>query len=418
MKKTLCFFLLAALVLLSAVLLSSCSGGGEEEENAAGTVTLYVYNWGEYISDGSEDSLNSNKAFEQYFNENLSSKYGCKVKVNYSTYSSNEDMYAKISSGAVKYDVIVPSDYMIERMINEGLLRELDFGRIANYETNIIERFKNPDYDPENKYSVPYSYGMVGIIYNTSIVDEDDENVGSWKLMFDEDTPYRGDILQFNNPRDAFGTAQYYLGYDVNGTDPDEWRAALELLKAQKDIVKGYVMDEIYNMMESGSAAVAAYYAGDFLTMYEENEDLEFYYPKEGTNFYVDAFCVPYNSQNPEIAEEYINFMLSEEPAVANAEATYYASPNSTVIESDEYKEYMNSIKDDAFEILYGSEDVTTSTYKNLSADGLSQMNDLWEELKVESSIGVGIYIFCGVIIAVIVGFTVFFLVRKRIRRI
>ena len=418
MKKTLCFFLLAALVLLSAVLLSSCSGGGEEEENAAGTVTLYVYNWGEYISDGSEDSLNSNKAFEQYFNENLSSKYGCKVKVNYSTYSSNEDMYAKISSGAVKYDVIVPSDYMIERMINEGLLRQLDFGRIANYETNIIERFKNPDYDPENKYSVPYSYGMVGIIYNTSIVDEDDENVGSWKLMFDEDTPYRGDILQFNNPRDAFGTAQYYLGYDVNGTDPDEWRAALELLKAQKDIVKGYVMDEIYNMMESGSAAVAAYYAGDFLTMYEENEDLEFYYPKEGTNFYVDAFCVPYNSQNPEIAEEYINFMLSEEPAVANAEATYYASPNSTVIESDEYKEYMNSIKDDAFEILYGSEDVTTSTYKNLSADGLSQMNDLWEELKVESSIGVGIYIFCGVIIAVIVGFTVFFLVRKRIRRI
>ena len=345
------------------------------------------------------------------------------MKVNYSTYSSNEDMYAKVSSGAVAYDVIIPSDYMIERMAEEGLLHPLNFDNIPNFEENILDEFKNPEYDPENRYSVPYCYGMVGIIYNANVVDEDDPDIGSWKLMFNEDSPYRHDILQFNNSRDAFGTAQYYLGFDVNDENPENWRAALELLKKQKSIVQGYVMDEIFNKMKSGSAAISAYYAGDYLSMYEdEDEDveLEFFYPREGTNYYVDAFCVPYNSAHPELAEAYINYMLSEEPAVANAEYTYYASPNKLVLESEEYIECMSEIKENAMEILYGEpeEGYLKTTYRNLSPEGIAQMNNLWEELKVESSVGTAIYVICIVILAVILGFTLFFVIRKRIRAI
>ena len=416
------FALLLALLFLALPLLVACEASdeeGEEDKPVEGTVTLYVYNWGEYISDGSEDSLDSNAAFEEYFNENLAGEFGFNVKVNYSTFSSVEDMYARIASGAFAYDVIVPSDYMIERMINEGLLRKLNFDNIPEFE-NIDPAFQNLDYDPTNEYTVPYSYGMIGVIYNTSIVDEENEDIGSWRLMFNPETEHAGDILQFNNPRDAFGTALYYLGYDVNDTTPEHWNEALALLKEQKNIVQGYVMDEIFNKMESGSAAIAAYYAGDFLSMYESNEDLEFFYPAEGTNYYVDAFCIPHNSQHPEVAEAYINFMLTEEPAVANAEATYYASPNLVVRESEEYQECMNEIKEDAMDILYGtpSEDYLTIAYRNLDDDGLAMLNDLWEELKVESSISTTIYVMCAVIIGVVLGFAIFFWIRRRIRAI
>ena len=420
------------LLLLLSLSLFACSAESEEEgeeEAPKGTVTLYVYNWGEYMADGSiydettgERYPDVNKDFEDWYYET----YHRRVKVNYSTYSSNEDMYAKIKSGAVKYDVVVPSDYMIERMINEELLRPLNFENIPDFEENILDEFKNPSYDPENAYSVPYAYGMVGIIYNTETVDEDDEDLGSWRLMFNEDTPYSKDILQFNNPRDAFGTALYYLGYDVNDATEEQWREALELLKTQKNILQGYVMDEIFNKMKSGSSAIAAYYAGDYLSMYEDNDSLEFFYPKEGTNYYVDAFCVPYNSPNPDIAEAYINFMINEDPAVANAEYNYYASPNKLVRESEEYQECMADVKDNAYEILYPDssesfedyDSYVKTMYKDLGEEGLTRMNDYWEELKVESSINAGIYIICGVIVAVIVGFTVYFLVRKRIRAI
>lgn len=382
------------------------------------TRTLYVYNWGEYISDGSEGCMDVNAEFETYFNENLASKYGFYIKVNYSTYSSNEDMYAKISSGAVAYDVIIPSDYMIERMISENLLRPLNYDNIPNY-VNILDEFRGLDYDPEDKYSVPYSYGMIGVIYNTTVVDENDPDIGSWKLMFNNDSPYKGDILQFNNSRDGFGTALYYLGYDVNNTTREHWQEALDLLKQQKEIVQGYVMDEIFNKMKSGSAAISSYYAGDYLTMYEDNEDLEFFYPSEGTNYYVDAFCIPYNSQNPELAEEYINYMISEEPAVANAEYTYYASPNRAVIESEEYIECMTEIKENAIEILYGkpSEDYIMTAYRNLDADGLDMMNEMWEELKIESSISSTIYIICLCIVLLIAAWAIWLSARNRYRR-
>ena len=195
MKRIVAF---AALVLLLACMWIPAAGVVSYAEEVRETVTLYVYNWGEYISDGSEDCMDVNAEFENYFNENLAQEFGYKVRVNYSTYSSNEDMYAKVSSGAVAYDVIIPSDYMIERMAKEGLLHPLNFDNIPNFEENILDEFKNPEYDPENRYSVPYCYGMVGIIYNANVVDEDDPDIGSWKLMFNEDSPYRHDILQLS----------------------------------------------------------------------------------------------------------------------------------------------------------------------------------------------------------------------------
>ena len=337
-KQAVAILLVFVLIIPMCLCFVSC----DEETGNGDVTTLYVYNWGEYMSDGSEGSIDVNEEFEKWYYDT----YGERVEVNMSTYSSNEDMYAKLSSGSVNYDVIFPSDYMIERLIQEDMICKLDYTNIPNAQ-NILPDFLGDSaiydyYDKGNVYSVPYFYGMIGIIYNTTMVPEDDENIGSWKLMWDED--YKGNILQFNNSRDALGTAQYLLGIDVNTDDEAEWRRALAKLKEQKDIVQGYVMDEIFNKMENGSAAISAYYAGDFLSMYEENNDLEFFYPKEGTNLYIDAMCVPKDSQNKLIAERYINFMLSVDeeygaPAIANAEYTYYASPNKLVVENPDYIE-------------------------------------------------------------------------------
>ena len=407
--RRLASLLLALLLLALPVLgLTSC------DKASGGTVTLYVYNWGEYMSDGSEGTLDANEMFEEWYYET----YGVKVTVNYSTYSSNESMYAKLSSGSVNYDVVVPSDYMIERMIAEDMLAELNYDNIPHI-GNIHPDFFGEEavydyYDPDNKYAVPYMYGMIGIIYNTAMVSEDDSSLGSWSLMWDE--RHTGNILQFNNSRDALGTAQYFLGLDVNSTDEAEWRLALEKLKEQKPILQGYVMDEIFNKMENGSAAIAAYYAGDFLSMYENNNDLEFFYPAEGTNLYVDAMCIPKSSENKEIAERYIDFMLTEAPAVANAEYTYYASPNTAVRESEEYREYMNSIKEGGYDLMYGTDTVKTSSYKNLGGEQLIMLNELWEELKSDIQVGLPIYVICGVILAILIGGGTFLGVRKKIR--
>lgn len=374
--------------------------------------TLYVYNWGEYISDGSEGTLDSNKAFEDWYYK----QYGERVKVVYSTFSSNEDMYAKLSSGSVSYDVVVPSDYMIERLIDEDMLAPLNYEKIPNI-VNLAPEFYGPNaefdyYDEGNVYSVPYFYGMIGIIYNKTMVDKED--LGSWELMWNP--KYKGNILQFNNSRDAFGTAQYKLGLDVNGSDEKEWRLALKELRDQKDIVQGYVMDEIFNKMEGGSAAIAAYYAGDFLAMYENNNDLGFFYPKEGTNLYVDAMCIPKSSKNKELAEAYINFMLSEEPAVANALYTYYASPNRVVRESAEYRAEMEGIMEGAYELMYDTADVKATAYKNLPGDQLALINRLWEELKSDIEISPVIYVLCAAIVIALASFGIFFAVRKKLR--
>ena len=407
MKRALILVIISVMLLPLCLSLSSC----ESEE----VTTLYVYNWGEYISDGSEDSLDTNKEFEEYYYK----KTGKRVVVNYSTFSSNESMYAKIESGSASYDVIIPSDYMIQRMVEEDMLLPLDLSKIPNYQY-IDEKFKGENVyyedDSDNTYSIPYFYGMIGIIYNTSIVSEEDAALESWHLMWDPD--YTRDILQFNNSRDAFGTAMYREGYDVNEASEEEWKHARDILIEQKDLVQGYVMDEIFNKMSSGSAAIAAYYAGDFFAMYEDNDDLAFYYPKEGTNSYIDAMCIPKDSKNPDLAHEYINFMCEEEIAVANAEYTYYASPLTTVLENEEYIEVMTEVHPDALEILYGEKanSVPSQAYLNLSPERLVLLNDLWEELKVENTIGNGIYICCGIILAAIILLTIVQTVKKRKR--
>ena len=363
---------IAAIVMVLVLAAGVFAGCGSQK-----ALTLNVYNWGEYISDGSEGSFDTVREFEKWYEET----YGQKVTVNYSTFASNEDMYSKIASGAVSYDVIVPSDYMIARMAQEGLLLPLDFDNIPNY-SQIDETFRGLYYDPENLYSVPYTYGIVGVIYDANVVDEAD--IGGWELMWNE--KYSGRILQFNNPRDAFGTAMYRLGLDVNSTDKAAWDQAYQELLTQRPLVYSYVMDEIYNMMESGEAAVGAYYAGDYFTMVDaqaENVDLQFYYPAE-TNFYVDAMCIPSCAKNKELAEIFINYMLSEEPAVANALYTYYASPNSAVYENEGYIEEMG----DAMEVLYPdlgdfSAQYNRLAFRNMDADMLSYMTTLWENVKI-----------------------------------
>ena len=342
------------------------------------TRVLNVYNWGEYISDGSDDSLNTITAFEEWYK----ATYGVPVKVNYDTYASNEDMYAKLKSGAVSYDVVIPSDYMIARMESEDMLLPLNYDNIPNYQY-ISEDFRSLYYDPDNTYTVPYTYGIVGVIYNANVVDEAD--TGSWDLMWNP--KYAGNILQYNNARDALGTAMYRAGIDVNTTDHAAWERALQALVDQRPLVKSYVMDEIYNMMESGEAAVASYYAGDYFTMCDaqaENVDLQFYYPDE-TNYFIDAMCIPSCCQDQELAECFINFMLSREAAVANAEYIYYASPNRLVYEDPEYIEDMG---EDTMDILYpgiGSfrDEYNRSAYRNLDQDTLTFVNSLWETLKI-----------------------------------
>ncbi len=366
MKKWIVFVLALAAFTFS---LAGCGGD---------TLVLNVYNWGEYISDGSEGSFDTVREFENWYKET----YGQKVRVNYDTFTSNEDMYNKIASGAVSYDVVIPSDYMIARMIEEELLVPLDFENIPNY-SNIDSTFKGLYYDPKDQYSVPYAYGIVGVIYDANVVDEKD--VGDWDLLWN--AKYSGKILQFNNARDAFGTAMYKLGIDVNTTNKAEWDRAYDELIAQRPLRYSLVMDEIYNMMESGEAAIGAYYAGDYFTMVDaqaDHVDLQFYYP-ERTNLYVDAMCIPACVQNKELAEIFINYMLSEEPAIANAEYTYYASPNRVVYENETYLEDMG---EEAIRVLYPEmEDFAARynemAYRNLSREMLDYLNTLWENVKI-----------------------------------
>ena len=314
MKKTRLFTVLMACVLLLPCLagLSGCDSGYD--------VVLNVYNWGEYISDGSYDSLNVNDAFEAWYYQ----EYGVRVKVNYDTYDSNESLRAKLEAGSASYDVIIPSDYMIDYFIEHDMLLELNFDNIPNFEKNIPEQFRNLFYDPENKYTVPYTYGMVGIVYDANIVDEED--VGSWDLMWNPD--YAKQILQFDNSRDAFGIAQYKLGIDVNTTDKALLQQCADELKKQRPLVQQYVMDQVYDKMIEGNAWIAPYYAGDAMMMMEENPDLRFYLPEsENFNLFIDAMCIPTCCKEKDAAELFINFMCNPEISGANMDYICYGSP-------------------------------------------------------------------------------------------
>lgn len=392
MKKFLAVLFVTAILL--STLVPVCLAEEKDYSHLRGT-SINVYNWGEYISDGSEGSLDVNKEFTK--------RYG--IKVNYTTFESNENMYNKLQSGGANYDIVIPSDYMIAKLIEEEMLVELDFSNIPNYKY-ILLKYKNLFYDPENKYTVPYTVGMVGLIYNTTMVDDE---VDSWSILWDE--KYKGEILMFNNPRDAFGIAQFLLGQSVNTHDPEDWDKAIELLKEQRPLVSSYVMDEVYNKMEGGEAAFAPYYAGDYLTMADVNPDLAFVYPKEGVNYFVDAMCIPKTAENKEAAELYINFMLEEEIAVANANWICYASPHALVLESDDY-----DLKGEPVLYPEESEMPKTESFENLSYDIQNYMSQLWSELKVEGNTNIDAYIGLSVTVILVVVFAVFKFVQKKKR--
>ena len=307
MKKTLSF---ALCLLLLVGMMAGCS---QQNAQTGEQITLNIYNWGQYISDGSDGCLDVIAAFEAAYPN---------IKVNYSTYDSNEVMYTKLAGGGITVDVIIPSDYMIARMIQEDMLLELNFANIPNYQY-IDDSFKNTVYDPENKYSVPYAWGTVGIVYNTKYVDEAD--LTGWDLLWN--SKYADKILMYDNSRDAFGIAQLMLGYSLNTTDEAELRACADLLAQQKPYVQQYVMDQIFDLMENEEAWIAPCYAGDYVTMADGNEDLAFYRPQEGFNLFIDALCIPKCAQQKEAAELFINFLCDPEIAAGNMEWICYSTP-------------------------------------------------------------------------------------------
>ena len=301
----------AAGVAIAAVIVGGALAIGSARQQ---TVTLNVYNWGQNIADGSDDTLDIISEFQSRYPH---------IKVNYSTYDSNETLYTKLANGGITVDVIIPSDYMVARLIKENMLLELDFDNIPNYQY-VDETFKGTSFDPDNRFSVPYTWGTVGIIYNTKYVDEAD--VTGWELLWNE--KYAGKILMFDNSRDAFGIAQYLLGYDVNTTDKAELQACADKLREQKPLVQQYVMDQIYSSMENEEAYIGVYYAGDCMMMMESNPDLAFYLPEDqGFNLFIDSMCIPTCAQEKEAAELFINFLCDPEISGANMDYICYGSP-------------------------------------------------------------------------------------------
>ena len=313
MKRLIC-------LLLAVLLLGALSGCGQQADNR---VTINVYNWGQYISEGDDGCIDVIAEFEKAYPN---------IKVNYVTFDSNETMYTKMAGGGITVDVIIPSDYMVGRLIQENMLLPLNFANIPNYQY-IDQRFRNTACDPENKFSVPYTWGTVGIIYNTQYVSEED--VTGWELLWNE--KYAGKILMFDNSRDAFGIAQCKLGYDMNTTNPQILERCAQELAAQKPVVQQYIMDQVFDLMENEEAWIAPYYAGDYLTMAEENENLAFYLPEDqGFNLFIDAMCIPKCSQNKAAAERFINFLCRPDIAGGNMDWVCYGTPVSAA------KEYMD----------------------------------------------------------------------------
>lgn len=336
--KKLTSLLLAALLLLPMTTVAFAEGEDDTaeaftydtayyERYKGQNLSLNVYNWGEYISDGTDESLDVNKAFEELTG----------IKVVYSTFDTNETLYAKLKTGGSSYDLIIPSDYMISRMIEEKLVQPLNFDNIPNF-SSINDLYVNPSYDPQNAYSVPYTWGTVGLIYNSTMVDEGDA-MDTWTVMWSES--YRDNVLMFGNSKDAFGIAFKVLGHSLNPQNANQIEEATRLLKQQKPILQAYVMDEIFDKMTGGEAAIAPYYAGDAITMIDDNPDLRFVIPKEGSNIFTDAMCIPTSAKKPELAEMYINFMLEPEIGLANIDYIGYSTPNDAVYEllDDEVKE-------------------------------------------------------------------------------
>ena len=327
-------------------------------------IVLNVYNWGEYIEQSTIDM------FEE--------KYPY-IDVNYTTFDSNEAMYSKIVSGAASYDIVIPSEYMVSKLIQENMLAELDYSNIPNYKY-IGEAYKNLSSDPENKYSVPYFWGTVVVIYNSAHVDEADVADKSLSLLWNE--KYANKILMFDNPRDSFGIALTKLGYSMNSDTDSQWQEAAKLLSEQKPIVQAYVMDAIFDKMESGEAWIAPYYAGDALVIQETNPDIQFYMPAEGTNMFVDSMCILNTTEHQKEAELFINFMCDPKIAAMNAETVGYATPNTEALKLLDPEITEN-------ELIYPDEEYlkkNTEVFINLPQKTQMLQSTLWTDLKIISA--------------------------------
>lgn len=405
MKKFVAFSLALMLMLVSAV---SVFGYYSEAEGYTTEVEDYEYyqkfqgqgveinvcNWGEYVANDSVNFLDVNEDFERLTG----------IKVNYTLFASNEELYTKLKSGAATYDLIVPSDYMIGKMISEGMLLKLDFNNIPNYRY-IDEKYKNANFDPNNEYSVPMYWGVVGIIYNTTMVDEED--LTGWNVLWNE--KYADNMLMFSNSRDAFALALLDLGYDFNTTDEFEIEEAAGHLRAQKPLVQAYVMDEIYDKMEGGEAALAPYYNGDAVLMMDVNEDLDFFLP-ENTSMFIDSFCIPAGAKNKEAAEMYINYMCESTVAAANSYYVGYSTPHMGAMELLDEELVENEIAYPDSEFLGSLENMLT-----LPVETSSITDALWTDIMATGSDSV---IFQGIflIIAVII-YAVFKIVNSRIKK-
>ena len=350
MKKIISTAAALTLILITA---AGCASNNAPPPAGAGIVN--VYNWGEYID---TDLLAQFKA-----------ETG--ISVNYRTFESNEQLYSVLKQGGVSYDIIIPSDYMISRLISEGMLEKINFGNIPNISL-IDESLRFMAYDPAGEYSVPYTWGTIGIIYNSAMIQDE---ITSWSALFD--ARYSGMILMIDNSRDAFGIALKYSGHSQNTTDEAELYEAYELLVAQKPLLQQYVMDAVYDKLESGEAAIGTYYAGDYLSMLENNPDLRFVIPKEGSNKFVDCMCILKGAENKENAEAFINFMCGTDAALANAEYIGYTSPNTEV-------EDLIELDDLSREIMYPPQEVVDRCefFINLPEETLSLYDELWTKLK------------------------------------
>jgi Spermidine/putrescine-binding periplasmic protein len=374
MKKIITIILIACLA-ISAAALVGCTEKNEGARESGGVVN--VYNWGEYISDGEDNTLDVIKEFEEKYN----------IKVNYVTFESNEQMYDRLTRGGEgEYDVIFPSDYMAERLLEEGRLELLNFTNIPNI-YQIDERYTSEAFGfRQNKATdsnlssmqtctVPYMWGTVGIIYNTTMMDQAPTG---WDAFFDPVN--KDDALMFINERDSFMIAQKYLGIDLNTEDEAELNRAADALKKQKEdgIVHAYIQDEMFEMMASGEAALCSAYLGDIYTMIDDNPDLAYVFPKEGTNVFVDVMAIPKGAKNKENAEKFINFMCEKEIALANIEYTNYSTPHKGVFE-----ELDDEVKNDEF--AYPTAEFIKENcviYKNLSAKANKLLADLWIDIK------------------------------------
>lgn len=353
-------------------------------------ITLNVYNWGEYISDGTDGSLDIIEEFE-----NISG-----ITINYTLFDTNEDMYAKLAHGGSQYDIIIPSDYMIARLIDEDMLEKIDYNNIPNIKY-IDDKYRYTDFDPNAEYSVPYTWGMVGLVYNTKYVTA--EEASSWDVLWNE--KFKGKVLMFGNSRDAFAIALKKLGYSLNTENLDEITEASEALTAQKEVNQAYAMDQTFDKMANENAYAAPYYAGDCLTMMERNSDLAFSYPKEGVNRFIDSICIPKGTQNKQAAEAFINFLCETEVAVANCEYISYFTPHTVAAEQLGVDER-----------IYPSDEVISNseTFVMLGDEANALMEDLWLKIRSTSSFDSTIFPLAIIIILALVIFVILYVVRKR----